>query len=235
MSKAIKDVIAERQRQIKSEGWTPEHDDQHKNGELPRAAGLYAISAGFASKYLEGETKTCPVPDGWPWNHGSWKPTNSRRDLVKAAALILAEIERLDRQTGYDAAEFFDLIAHLHRQREFSERTFGPGARAAGVIDHIRKELNEIEAKPDDVSEWVDVILLALDGAWRAGFSPEQIAKAIDAKQTKNEGRIWPDWRTAEPGKAIEHDRSQEATAPAIVFFPCGSLGESVDSEGGDE
>ncbi len=102
----------------------------------------------------------------------------------------------------------FDLVAHLHRQREFSERTFGPGTRTAGVIDHIRKELNEIEAKPDDVSEWADVILLALDGAWRAGFSPEHIARAIAAKQAKNEARTWPDWRDADPGKAIEHVRA---------------------------
>lgn len=100
-----------------------------------------------------------------------------------------------------------DLIKHLHRQREFSERTFGPGARTAGVCDHIRKELVEIEAAPNDPSEWADVILLALDGAWRAGFTPEEIAAAIEAKQTKNEGRKWPDWRTAEPGKAIEHVR----------------------------
>lgn len=99
----------------------------------------------------------------------------------------------------------FDLVAHLHRQRAFSEHTFGPGTRTVGVLDHIRKELNEIEAKPDDVSEWVDVILLALDGAWRAGFSPEQIARAIAAKQERNESRKWPDWRTAEPGKATEH------------------------------
>ena len=107
--------------------------------------------------------------------------------------------------------ETFDLVAHLHRQREFSERTFGPGARTAGVLDHISKELDEIEAKPDDVSEWVDVILLALDGAWRAGFSPEQIAQAIAAKQERNESRNWPDWRTAEPGKAIEHVREVAA------------------------
>ena len=107
--------------------------------------------------------------------------------------------------------ETFDLVAHLHRQREFSERTFGPGTRTAGVLDHIRKELNEIEAKPDDVSEWVDVILLALDGAWRAGFSPEQIAQAVAAKQARNESRKWPDWRTAEPGKAIEHVRGELA------------------------
>lgn len=94
---AIDDVIAERRRQQEVEGWTPEHDDQHKTGEMPRAAGLYAISAGFAAKYLDGETETCPVPDGWPWAPEWWKPTNSRRDLVKAAALIIAEIERIDR------------------------------------------------------------------------------------------------------------------------------------------
>jgi hypothetical protein len=105
----------------------------------------------------------------------------------------------------------FDLIGHLHRQREFSERTFGPGTRTAGVLDHIRKELNEIEADPQDISEWIDVVLLAFDGAWRAGFTPEQIAHALHAKQTKNENRTWPDWRTAEPGKAIEHVRSEDA------------------------
>ncbi|TDR82152.1 dATP/dGTP pyrophosphohydrolase domain-containing protein [Paludibacterium purpuratum] len=99
----------------------------------------------------------------------------------------------------------FDLIAHLHRQRAFSEKTFGPGARTAGVCDHIRKELIEVEASPNDVTEWADVILLAFDGAWRAGFTPEEIAAALGAKQTKNEARTWPDWRTADPNKAIEH------------------------------
>ena len=37
----------------------------------------------------------------------------------------------------------FDIVAHLARQRAFSEKTFGPGARTKGVIDHIRKELGE--------------------------------------------------------------------------------------------
>lgn len=114
----------------------------------------------------------------------------------------------------------FDLVAHLHRQREFSSRTFGPGTRTAGVIDHIRKELKEIEAKPDDVSEWVDVILLALDGAWRAGFEPEAIAEAIRAKQQKNEGRNWPDWRTAAPGKAIEHVRNEAPRKRIYISGP---------------
>ena len=100
-----------------------------------------------------------------------------------------------------------DLVAHIRRQREWSRRTFGPGERAKGVVAHIRKELVEIEAAPADLEEWVDVILLALDGAWRAGYTPEEIAAAIEAKQTKNEGRQWPDWRTAPKDKAIEHVR----------------------------
>lgn len=99
----------------------------------------------------------------------------------------------------------FDLVAHLHRQREFSLKTFGEGKRTDGVLDHIRKELKEVEDNPSDAEEWIDVILLAMDGLWRAGFDPEQIAKHLEAKQTKNEGRTWPDWKTAEPGKAIEH------------------------------
>lgn len=102
----------------------------------------------------------------------------------------------------------FDLIAHLRRQRAFSERTFGPGSRAAGVVAHIRKELAEIERDPTDVTEWIDVVLLALDGAWRAGHSPESIAAALAAKQAKNELRTWPDWRTMQEGAPIEHDRS---------------------------
>lgn len=98
-----------------------------------------------------------------------------------------------------------DLVQHLYRQRDFSQRIFGPGRRTQGVIDHIQKELAEIDAQPDDLMEWVDVVLLALDGAWRSGHTPEEIAAAITAKQIKNEGRRWPDWRSAESDKAIEH------------------------------
>lgn len=113
-----------------------------------------------------------------------------------------------------EAAPAFDLVQHLHRQVEFSARTFGPGQRTAGVCDHIRKELAEVQADAaagvHTLPEWVDVIILALDGAWRSGATPEQIVAAIVAKQAKNEGRRWPDWRTADPNKAIEHDRSEE-------------------------
>ena len=107
-------------------------------------------------------------------------------------------------------AEAFDFRAHLARQAAWSEKTFGPGARAKGVVDHIRKELLEIEADPGDLKEWIDVAILALDGAWRSGASPDEIIAALTAKQAKNEARKWPDWRTMPADKAIEHDRSGE-------------------------
>lgn len=112
-----------------------------------------------------------------------------------------------------------NLIEHLNRQIEFSEKTFGPGTRASGIVDHIRKELTEIEADPGDLEEWVDVILLALDGAWRTGATPEQVATAIDAKMTKNENRTWPDWREVGQGKAIEHVREEEGSGESSAIL----------------
>ena len=101
-------------------------------------------------------------------------------------------------------------IETLWQQRQWSLFTFGPGQRTLGIIDHIRKELNEIEADPTDLNEWIDVVILALDGAWRAGWQPQQILAAFHAKQEKNRNRTWPDWRTMPEDKAIEHDRSDE-------------------------
>lgn len=96
---------------------------------------------------------------------------------------------------------------HLAHQREWSRATFGPGPRTKGVLDHIRKELGEIEADPTDLREWVDVLILAFDGAWRAGHEPQQIIDAIRDKQVRNEARTWPDWRTMSEDRAIEHFR----------------------------
>lgn len=88
MTQAATDVLAERQRQISAEGWTPEHDDAHICGSIAAAAACYAAPAGNEREAI--------LPY-WPWNTSSWKPKSRRSDLVKAGALILAEIERLDR------------------------------------------------------------------------------------------------------------------------------------------
>jgi hypothetical protein len=96
--------------------------------------------------------------------------------------------------------------AYIAHQRAWSLETFGPG-RHLGVIDHIEKELVEVREDPTDLGEWVDVILLGFDGAWRAGHEPQAILDAVAAKQARNEARTWPDWRTADPEVAIEHIR----------------------------
>jgi len=86
---AAQDVLAERRRQVVAEGWTPEHDDQHRLGELAMAAASYACAAD------DGD---CEAPRAiWPWDWSCWNPKDRRHNLIKAGALILAEIERLDR------------------------------------------------------------------------------------------------------------------------------------------
>lgn len=97
-------------------------------------------------------------------------------------------------------------LVHLIRQQQrWSEETFGPGPRTEGVLDHILDELEEIKDAPDDVTEWIDVVILGLDGAWRAGYTAEEIVEALNAKYEKNFSRKWPDWRTAPVDKRIEH------------------------------
>ncbi len=96
MSSGIEAIAAERRRQIDVEGRTPEGDDAYTGGELIRAAICYAqnpITHPMALRHL-GPGKPA---DLWPWPPEWWKPRDARADLVRAGALIAAEIERLDR------------------------------------------------------------------------------------------------------------------------------------------
>jgi len=114
--------------------------------------------------------------------------------------------------------ENYDLVEHIRtRQIPFSQKTFGPGTRTNGVLDHIQKEIEEVREAPDDVEEWIDIAMLSLDGAWRClqeripeSEIPKIIAAVIAGKQSKNEKRDWPDWKTQDRDKAICHDRSGE-------------------------
>jgi hypothetical protein len=107
-----------------------------------------------------------------------------------------------------------NLIGHISDQKKWSRETFGPDYAVDRICDHIQKELTEIKAKPE-LAEWVDVILLAIDGAWRSGADPVKICEAIEEKLAVNKCRDWPDWRTADPSKAIEHIRLSEDTGEA--------------------
>lgn len=86
----IEAIAAERQRQMNVEGWTPEHDDVHNIGQMARAAACYA---------LEGlRTPIDAQQILWPWYDDWWEPKSRRENLVRAGALIVAEIDRLDRR-----------------------------------------------------------------------------------------------------------------------------------------
>ena len=100
----IESIAAERQRQIEVEGWTREHDDAHADGEMAKAAACYAWAASLdqivrdvASVPSGGWEATVIMRRLWPWASEWWKPKDSRSDLVRAGALIAAEIDRLDR------------------------------------------------------------------------------------------------------------------------------------------
>lgn len=96
---AVLSVVAERTRQLQVEGWDAAHDDANgSRGEMAAAAACYAMNAAACSGTFPPSLNACT--DLWPW-HPSWfKCTTPRRDLVKAAALILAEIERIDRTSS---------------------------------------------------------------------------------------------------------------------------------------
>lgn len=96
----IESIAAERQRQIEEEGWTSEYDDGSIEGQLAHAAACYAWIAGASEPEREFYGAKTSSVQGWPWVEDWWKPTTRRRDLVKAGALIAAEIDRLDRVVG---------------------------------------------------------------------------------------------------------------------------------------
>jgi Protein of unknown function (DUF550) len=95
----------------------------------------------------------------------------------------------------------------LMRQRRWSYETFGPDPRTAGILSHIRKELDEILEFPTALDEWVDVMILAVDGASRAGHSPQDIVDGYLDKMEINYRRSWPDWQGIAETEPIEHVR----------------------------
>lgn len=112
-----------------------------------------------------------------------------------------------------EEAEMADGLAlYAERQMHWSFDTFGPGRRTEGLLRHIAKELEEIRKDPLDVKEWVDVIILAFDGAWRAGHSPGKLACALVAKQKENAAREWP--KPTSEDEPCEHVRGAPVDIP---------------------
>ena len=93
-------IAAERTRQIEDEKFTSGHDDGHRRGELAAAGACYAILGSCYSSHGFKGGKIEP-PRQWPYDDADWKPSDDPvRNLVRAGALIAAEIDRLQRQKG---------------------------------------------------------------------------------------------------------------------------------------
>lgn len=148
----------------------------------------------------------------------------------------------------------FDMIKFVKRNKTFSWHAFGPPREStrvvvteytpgpdgqvhewrditrtdcvSGVIEHLYKEIAEVELAADAADrrfEWVDLIFLSIDGYLRDGGTPMGLALDMGQKQRINEMRKWPDWRLVAPGKAIEHVRGDDVSAehtPSDAFPP---------------
>ena len=97
LSKAVDDIVAERQR-LEELGLPPK-ERRYRPSDLPKAAAAYAL-AGVQRYANDGWPELF-----WPWPRTRFRPTRPRDNLVRAAALILAEIERLDRLAARPSAE----------------------------------------------------------------------------------------------------------------------------------
>lgn len=92
-------IADERNRQIEHEKFSSVHDDAHRNGELVAAGVSYGLMAGVQANIPKAEWRDIDLnpPSTWPWDYDDWKPSDPIRNLVKAGALIAAEIDRLQR------------------------------------------------------------------------------------------------------------------------------------------
>lgn len=144
-SQAINDVLVERVRQLSEEGFDAKHDDQHTDGELSRAAACYAMGAVETMTGREPMTWDDDFLSAlWPWDRSWWKSKTARKDLVRAAALILAELERIDRASapsGWVYAEFSHRRLHYrwrNRGMKFKKLQEGTCIKCGGVFRHYK-------------------------------------------------------------------------------------------------
>lgn len=111
-------MLDERRRQIEIEGWSAGHDAEHGDGSLLVVAMFYfrhGAGLSLPMRPVSDEWVACKrVPIGWPWAAEWWKPKTPARDLVRAGALCLAEIDRLRKiEPGCDVSVVALVLADI--------------------------------------------------------------------------------------------------------------------------
>lgn len=84
--------------------------------------------------------------------------------------------------------------------------TFGTSARTIGIIKHIESELKEVEADPFDLKEWIDIIILGLDGYWRHGGTSERLMELLVKQQDRNMKRKYKKTPDNEPSFHLQQE-----------------------------
>lgn len=138
----------------------------------------------------------------------------SSRVAERAALLVPSAPKRLLKPSilGFHAWDNERLVRLIEDQARWSQKTFGSDDERGplGAIRHLRKEVDEIEANPDDPEEYADALLLLMDAGRRAGFSFATIVYEAAAKQTVNERRQWPAITSDNAEQPVEHIETQE-------------------------
>lgn len=138
LTDAARDVLAERRRQVEDEQWTPEHDDRYRQRQLAMAAACYAAAVPVHDvldcSNGQIEKRVPAMPSAWPWAASWWKPGTARKNLVRAGALILAEIERLDRalkSTGTPAQRHAATMPTVPPRKSYTQELAGVAEQLA--------------------------------------------------------------------------------------------------------
>lgn len=144
----LDEIGEERRRQVVEEGFDADHDDAELNGALSDAAAVYCVTSSMTSIEILAHRKFLREPDDrlagfasaatcwWPenWDPSWFKAQGGRRDLIKAGALIVAEIERLDRITAGEAEADNEAQEELPETEIAAPKRLPWGARIAGFI-----------------------------------------------------------------------------------------------------
>jgi len=172
-------IAAERERQTTSEGWTTEHDDTHVQGELAVAA------AGYATAW----SRDALQPVRWPFEASAWKPSDDRvKNLVRAGALIAAEIDRVrraaalasapaDGEARFTQAQVDEAVKPLFAEIDRLKSAIGRAAYRAAEDESAFKALRVavMVAVSDPDAEWSKVrprLAEALNASFKGAQAP---------------------------------------------------------------
>lgn len=148
----LADLKIERLAQITREGYTTEHDDAHTGGELAQAAAGYAYAGPLVARDERNQVQGFML---WPWPIETWKPGLYRSNLLRTGALVLAELERLDRLA--------DTVRYWSVESDGSE--IYAATSFESLIEHLRAE----GTLPDDLDEIFEVSETSVGGADEQG------------------------------------------------------------------